>query len=288
MSLSDFADNLIQDTPIEEDELQSVIDPELFFKYNSVNVLIGKRGSGKTHFVMKEVLKLSILQEKGISDSRDQRSQEFYDRPRFSQFYYSSDKAFDDTFEHLKQLIRPTIQIHKISHGDTCELITLLSKTKSLIEGLSAGIKDDDDDDEDFLNKALESEDLDRKPHTIILIDDCLNLFTSKRTELYKKLFENRQSRITFFLALQDPSGIPTSLKNNMDSLVLFGGVSRLKFTVLFNQIPFTQDRESVYDLYKRMGKNDYIILDFIDSSVTTSTGPQGQSSFTAFGPQDE
>ena len=43
------------------EQLQSVIDPELIFKRNSLNLLIGRRGSGKTFNVMRELIKLSEL-----------------------------------------------------------------------------------------------------------------------------------------------------------------------------------------------------------------------------------
>ena len=37
-------------------DLQTEIHPELFFRRNSVNLLIGKKGSGKTYNVFREVL----------------------------------------------------------------------------------------------------------------------------------------------------------------------------------------------------------------------------------------
>ena len=36
-------------------ELQTEISPDVFFKHNSVNLLIGKKGSGKTYNVFREV-----------------------------------------------------------------------------------------------------------------------------------------------------------------------------------------------------------------------------------------
>ena len=42
-------------------ELQTTIDPEIFFKRNSVNLLIGKKGSGKTYNVFRDILKLQFV-----------------------------------------------------------------------------------------------------------------------------------------------------------------------------------------------------------------------------------
>ena len=38
------------------DELQTQIHPEVFFRRNSVNLLIGKKGSGKTYNVFREII----------------------------------------------------------------------------------------------------------------------------------------------------------------------------------------------------------------------------------------
>jgi hypothetical protein len=97
-------------------------------------------------------------------------------------------------------------------------------------------------------------------PHTIIFIDDCIDLLT-KRGPLFKKLFENRQPRITYFLGLQDVQGIPPSMKSNMDSLVLFGGFPKQKFNSLFYQIPLDEDRENMYQSYYQLKKNDRMMI---------------------------
>jgi hypothetical protein len=99
-------------------------------------------------------------------------------------------------------------------------------------------------------------------PHTIIFIDDCIDLLT-KRGELFKKLFENRQPRITYFLGLQDIHGIPSSMKSNRDSLILFGGFSKQKFNSLFYQIAMDDDREEVYSEYRRLRKNERMMISF-------------------------
>ncbi|KAA6374800.1 MAG: hypothetical protein EZS28_029672 [Streblomastix strix] len=44
-------------------------------------------------------------------------------------------------------------------------------------------------------------------PHTLVLFDDAMSVFKNKQLPLFKKLFKNRQSRITYFLCLQDIIG---------------------------------------------------------------------------------
>ncbi|KAA6365631.1 MAG: hypothetical protein EZS28_038843 [Streblomastix strix] len=37
-------------------------------------------------------------------------------------------------------------------------------------------------------------------PHTLVLFDDAMSVFKNKQLPLFKKLFKNRQPRITYFL----------------------------------------------------------------------------------------
>jgi hypothetical protein len=104
-------------------------------------------------------------------------------------------------------------------------------------------------------------------PHTIFFIDDCIDLLT-KRGELFKDLFQNRQSKITYFLGLQDVHGIPPSMKSNMDSLVFFGGFPKQKFNSLFYQIPTDEDREDMYHDYERLKKGNCLMFSFENDGI--------------------
>ena len=48
-SLNEYIDSLLTHREVDPDEIQSKIDEQIFFRYNSVNLVIGKRGSGKTY-----------------------------------------------------------------------------------------------------------------------------------------------------------------------------------------------------------------------------------------------
>ncbi|KAA6394010.1 MAG: hypothetical protein EZS28_010461 [Streblomastix strix] len=45
-------------------------------------------------------------------------------------------------------------------------------------------------------------------PHTLVLFDDAMSVFKNKQLPLFKKLFKNKQPRITYFLCLQDIIGL--------------------------------------------------------------------------------
>ena len=249
-SLDDTVDDLLlnENTHIAPDEIQSEINPDIYFKYNSVNLVIGKRGSGKTYTVGREVLKLCLLPN-----------------CLYTQIFYITDKARDDTFERMMSLLHETgIQVEWIQTKDALKLIQTLTLAKSKIA--SQSWCDSHSDDAEVFRQCMNAKlsRLGMIPHTIIIFDDCIGLF-KKDTQLSKKLFENRQSRITYFLLLQDVQGLSASMKANIDSLMLFGGFPKSKWNILTYQLPpvdFT-----FYD-YTQLGNNDYVLIDFIDNSV--------------------
>ena len=73
----------------------SVIHPEIFLKYSSVNIFCGRQGKGKSLTIAKEIIKLS----KVLSNVH-------------LMIYVNKDGRVDDTYEALKDLI--TIPIHYI------------------------------------------------------------------------------------------------------------------------------------------------------------------------------
>jgi hypothetical protein len=60
-------------------------------------------------------------------------------------------------------------------------------------------------------------------------------------------------------------------MKSNIDSLVLFGMFPKHKFRILFYQIPLDEDINDVYDCYKILKKNDYMLIQFesLETKIT-------------------
>ena len=73
----------------------SIIHPEIFLKYSSVNIFCGKQGKGKSLTIAKEIIKLSKVPSNV-----------------HLMIYVNKDGRVDDTYEALKDLI--TIPIHYI------------------------------------------------------------------------------------------------------------------------------------------------------------------------------
>ena len=248
-SLDETVDSLLMKQTTTADEIQSTIDPDIFFKYNSVNLVIGKRGSGKTYAVGREALKLALIPN-----------------CPYTQIFYITDKVRDDTFERIIELLQNTgIQVSWVKTNDAIKVIQTITAAKGKL-ACSKWCEDNPEDAEIF-RKCMNSK-LSRLgviPHTLIIFDDCIGLF-KKDSQLSKKLFENRQSRITYILILQDVQGISASMKANIDSLMLFGGFPKSKWNILTYQLPpFDFD---YYD-YAQLDVHDYVLFDYIDNNIT-------------------
>ncbi|KAA6392483.1 MAG: hypothetical protein EZS28_011990 [Streblomastix strix] len=100
-------------------------------------------------------------------------------------------------------------------------------------------------------------------PHTLVLFDDAISIFKNKQLPLFKKLFKNRQPRITYFLCLQDIIGLDASIKANVDTIYFFGGFNRQKFSLFYYQssIPFDKDR--VWEQHINLTKRQALIVQY-------------------------
>ena len=89
------------------EQLQSVIDSELLFRRNSINLYIGRRCSGKTFNVLRELIKLSDLP----------------DCAGYNSFVYITDKTNDSTVNELLSLIKLKVKV--VTYADACNQASL-------------------------------------------------------------------------------------------------------------------------------------------------------------------
>ena len=238
-------------------ELQTEIHPEVFFRRNSVNLLIGKKGSGKTYNVFREIIKLRHVPNHN-----------------YTKLLYVSDKAYDPTYDRLKHLIPLTVE--KVRYEKAAEAIQRISEAKVAVHDIihnDINLDDITEESKQNIQNLLGSE-IDKSKqvfHTIVLLDDCQNIFdhkTRQNEKLFKLLFENRQPKITYFLTMQDPKHLDSSLKQNLDSCWFFGGFTEHKFKYLMSDIPHEGDLYQVWESYRELTKNQAIIF-FITETGT-------------------
>ena len=270
--LDDKFNSVIQKKNEEKsDEIQSKIQSQIYFKHNSVNLVIGKRGSGKTYFVMREMYKLAQMMHY-LNLNLDPKHKMI---PRYTQIYYITDKLRDDTCERIKKLIEkniPEVQFIWDSTEHAFDIIQYIAAIKAFLADPTQ--YDEKFQNLEFINQCKDVLHIDPNlpnnaplPHTVIIFDDCIGLF-NKYSPLSKKLFENRQTRITYFLLLQDVQGINPSMKANVDSLIFFGGFPKHKWNSLMYQMPVVNDLYTFDTAYHRLSSKDFVLFDYIDNKI--------------------
>ena len=250
--LDDIVDGLIDHKQAAPDEVQSQIDPDIYFRYNSVNIVIGHRGSGKTYSTLREILKLPLT-----------------GHTEYTQVHYITSKLRDDTVDKFTKAFEQVgLFFNWVPLSNAEKLIDALTKAKAM--------KREQQSEEDYqmLCQALSNDPthpssacLDKQPelpHTIVIFDDCMNVF-SKPNALAKQLFVSRQARITYFLLLQDAQGLSPSIKANADSLTVYGGYSHHKFNLMLYQFPPTSVS---FDDYAQLSSHGCMRCDFISGDV--------------------
>jgi hypothetical protein len=129
MSLTGYVNKIISKTLANIDksqQTQTEIHPETHFKYNSINLLISRRGVGKTFSALKELIKLFQLPDFG----------------GYTTFLYVLDKTNDATVNELINHIRLHVKVVNYNN--------ILLVLQDLIDAKSAY--------EDILNKNLQNE----------------------------------------------------------------------------------------------------------------------------------
>ena len=232
-------------------EVQTEIDPNVYFNRNSVNLLVGKKGSGKTYNVFREVLKLGFIKNH-----------------RYTKMLYVTNKPEDNTYTRIEQLM--PIPVEKVTYEDAVDAINDLVQAKSAVKQIQRGevkLEDIDDDAREELEDVLGDQVHTKKGevyHSIVLLDDCAFLFEKRNKhnkELWRMLLENRQPNITYFLTQQDPKGLDTALKECLDAVWIFGGFTHRKFGYMCSSIPHDSTPYYLWRRYSKLSKNQALLF---------------------------
>ena len=217
-------------------------------KYNSVNVAVGRRGSGKTHAFMKEFIRI------GEASSRTHML-----------IYVSKNlNVVDPTFEKFRDLIPIPIEIVEAEFFE--EYIKNIIMYKEYYEKIiEQDVVDDLTDDlvEEF-QQVLKIKDFsERGLHTLIFIDDCVfsSLLTQK-SYVTSLLSENRQPRLSFFLSIQFWKGLIPSIKPNINTLFVFGSFSKQQLSYILQQIPLNTSFDVFHQMYRQLNNRCHVIID--------------------------
>jgi len=226
------------------DCVQHDIHPEVNIRYNTLNIFVGQRGSGKTFNAFNEIATISRIQHK------------------FHLFIYVSNNPNDMTYIKFKSFIEiPHIIIPYSSAEEFINEIFEYKQAYDEIKQKKLENKITDECKEEIFNilriKNFNAPTL----HTLIIYDDAMEVFKKPKSKQFRWLLENRHTKSTYILCLQDWKGISPELKANIDSVWLFGGYPRNRYTYIFNQISCPIDRDDLYNIYRELSKRDVMIF---------------------------
>jgi hypothetical protein len=251
-----------------KNEIHTIIHSDIKFTYNSINVIVGQTGAGKTRFTLMEISKLTILQDH-----------------LYHLLVVVSDQSNDVTFKEYSRVI--DIPIKRIKYEEAFEYLTELDSLKTKYEQIAINVKNkkpnskieiEGENGEKKLYKPTQKFIIDmfdklfiddfKIPvlHTLILYDDATNIIKNQKDPMISFILRNRHCKFTYFFNIHNftRNGIPTEIKKSMRSLWYFGGYSHQDFVSSFPQVKCNHLRsEEVWEMYRPLSRYDMLFFDF-------------------------
>ena len=254
MNLTQFSNQLlIQSLNDNKDKLNkgliSTIHPEVFLKYSSINVFLGKQGKGKTFTMFKELVKLSLI-----------------DSDVHLIVIVSKDNRLDETFETIKDNI--SIPYITVSYENIVEYLNNLIFHKMIYDKIiNENLIDKIDDDQ--INDVLSFLHLDNFEKSslqeVIIFDDAAYkaILTSPKSQIISMIHEARHFKLIFCFCVQGIKAIPLPIKEQMTTLFLFSGFINQKLSTIYQQSGITEfDYQDFKTIYHKLQPKDYILVD--------------------------
>ena len=226
---------------------------------NSISVAVGRQRSGKTRKILKEIIKITNVHK----------------NTHMLLYVNKTGQKTDKTFESMKSLIK--VPIVYISQAECEERLVELIQYKNQYNQIKQQHTEDEipDDVTEELFDVLGIEDFSRPYlHTLILLDDIANsAMLAKPTSVMNSLMTQcAHINCSFFLAIQFWKGLPPSIKSQVTTIYMFGGFSKEQLHYILRQITLQSPFNAVFDEYKKLGYQDYMYIDVVESHYTICT----------------
>lgn len=218
----------------------SEIHENIYYKYNSFNILIGPQGAAKTTTALTELIKLSQVPHD------------------YHLILFVSDTPDDITRSALSNYVKtPMIMV---SYKDIEEKFEKLMKLK---EKYNAMIDKKIDKDARILESLYVTDFKKKRLHTAVVFDDAAFIFEKNTKSKFKKwLCQLRHLNVTAFCCLQSWGMISPELKTQLSTVYLFKGFSRERLGYIHRQITTGLDFEQFYAHYQDLKEYQKMIID--------------------------
>lgn len=248
------------------------IHPDINVRYNSVNVIVGKQGQGKTVIALEEIIKISLL------------------RTHHLLIFVTKDGSESDrSFLALKELIEPQLPIITVSETDAQKTIEkLIDRKNEYYKIKNNNLEDKLDDPElnitqseiDDLFDDLHIDSFDSKYlHTLVLFDDISNskLFANETSYFSQLLRRCRHTNITYFLLIQGWKGLKPHIKNEITTLFIFPCFNRQQLRYIYGQSASNMCFDDFYEQYEQImtvktnypDTHPYLVVQVVDGGDT-------------------
>jgi hypothetical protein len=140
--------------------------------------------------------------------------------------YFIQHKTNDEAINELIKLIK--LEVRQVSYSDILLVLKdfIDAKNAYALEKNATNVLDEKTKKD--LIQTLDLQNWSHEiPHTIILLDDAINVLKENKFKpLQHLLFQNREPRSTVFMCIQDLYGVPPQIRRNCDSVFLFAGMT--------------------------------------------------------------
>lgn len=224
------------------------IHPDSFVYYNSLVVLCGPQGSGKTWTASKECARISqldpychmIIVVSKAENVGDPTIDTFTPLFRVPVVYISEDKAE----AYVKNMLKWKDLYNQIKERHIEHLVI--------------------QEQIDQMYEVLRIDNMDRPwLHTLIMFNDIAKSKLFKQAENYfpQIIALGRHTQCTSFLNIQFWKGLSPEIKANITTAVIFGLFSRQQFCHIISQLPSHYDYQELYQAYRTLKKKDKMIF---------------------------
>jgi len=222
-----------------DNQIVPIVD-EIAFYYNSINVLIGKQGTGKTFFAFRELLKINKLnrlyqngdiQLRGLAErqlSQAQRAESLI----FHQIIYVTDNGTSDTtYQNIGTMI-DLIPLSICPYKDVVSQLEGLMRYKQMYLEIRDKVMNRENieytqEQIEELLELLNVKDFSKpRLHTLVLFDDAANnpIFEKKGDPMTIMLTRCRHLNISVIINIQKLTAISTTIRSQTASFFIFPG----------------------------------------------------------------
>lgn len=226
----------------------------IYANYNSLNIIVGAQGKGKSHIVLRDIIQISRI-------------------PGAAHLivYISKNGVINDsTFEAQRELIKLPIKV--ISDSNAENYLKELDLWKELYDKY---VNNNTRLDEEKINKMLsflcisQTSSRSAKPlNTIILCEDFIKSKLLKSAYFTNYITQLRHKHSIVYVNVQFFKAIPTDYKNNCTSFFIFNGFSRQKMGYIYQQVVMPIEFEDLWRRYCCMKNHDFILVNTREGSI--------------------